>query len=327
METGGYNLITILAPAYNEEEVLGLFYTRVCEVTDQIDEDFELLFINDGSTDSTLKILQDLAASDDRVSYVDLSRNYGKEIAMAAGFDHVKGDAVIIMDADLQDPPELIKEMVREWKNGYDDVYAKRRSRKGESAFKRLTSKWYWSLLAKMSYIPVLKDTGDFRLLSRKALDALKQCGESERYTKGMYSVIGFKKKEILFDREQRAAGETKYNLKAMLLHAFHGITSMSVLPLKWAGLFGSILLGSAFITLLVLIIQAVLPSKTTEPWSWLLFLIFFISGLQMVFIGIMGEYIGRIFKETKGRPLYFINEYHSRKQNEKNRGNRDENY
>ncbi|HBN82996.1 MAG TPA: glycosyltransferase [Clostridiales bacterium] len=311
-------LITILAPAYNEEEVLGLFYTKVCEVTDQIDEDFELLFINDGSTDNTLKILRDLAASDDRVSYVDLSRNYGKEIAMAAGFDHVKGDAVIIMDADLQDPPELIKEMVREWKNGYDDVYAKRRSRKGESAFKRLTSKWYWSLLAKMSYIPVLKDTGDFRLLSRKALEALKQCRESERYTKGMYSVIGFKKKEILFDREERAAGKTKYNLKAMLLHAFHGITSMSVLPLKLAGFFGLILLAIAFITFLVLIIQAILPSMTTEPWGWLLFLILFIGGLQMIFLGIMGEYIGRIFKETKGRPLYFINDYHNGKKFDK---------
>ncbi len=311
-------MITILAPAYNEEEVLGLFYTKVCEVTDQIDEDFELLFINDGSTDNTLKILRDLAASDDRVSYVDLSRNYGKEIAMAAGFDHVKGDAVIIMDADLQDPPELIKEMVREWKNGYDDVYAKRRSRKGESAFKRLTSKWYWSLLAKMSYIPVLKDTGDFRLLSRKALEALKQCRESERYTKGMYSVIGFKKKEILFDREERAAGKTKYNLKAMLLHAFHGITSMSVLPLKLAGFFGLILLAIAFITFLVLIIQAILPSMTTEPWGWLLFLILFIGGLQMIFLGIMGEYIGRIFKETKGRPLYFINDYHNGKKFDK---------
>jgi glycosyltransferase involved in cell wall biosynthesis len=305
-------LITILAPAYNEEEVLGLFYNRVCNVIKDIDEEFELLFINDGSKDRTLQILKELASSDPRVSYIDLSRNYGKEIAMAAGFDHVKGDAVIIMDADLQDPPELIKDMVREWRNGYDDVYAKRRTRKGESAFKKLTSKWYWSLLAKIAYIPVLKDTGDFRLLSRKALNALMECRESERYTKGMYSLIGFKKKEILFDREERAAGKTKYNLKAMLLHAFHGITSMSVLPLKLAGFTGLLLCGATFVMLLVLIVQALMPDKTIAPWSWVILPVLLFSGLQMVFIGIMGEYIGRIFKETKKRPLYFINEYHT---------------
>lgn len=305
-------MITILAPAYNEEEVIGLFYTKVCEVIDQIDEDFEFLFINDGSTDRTLEILENLAKSDNRVSYVDLSRNYGKEIAMAAGFDHVRGDAVIIMDADLQDPPELIKDMVKEWRNGYDDVYAKRRSRRGESAFKRLTSKWYWSLLAKISDIPVLKDTGDFRLLDRKALDAIKELRESERYTKGIYSVIGFKKKELLFDREERAAGKTKYNLKAMLLHAFHGITSMSVFPLKLAVYTGSVVFGSSLIYFLVLLIKALLPSQTTSELSWLFFFVLFVGGLQLLFTGIMGEYLGRIFKETKMRPLYFINQYHS---------------
>ncbi len=305
-------MITILAPAYNEEDVIRLFYTRVCEVIKNINEDFELLFINDGSTDKTLNKLIELSLQDDRVSYIDLSRNYGKEIAMAAGFDHVKGDAVIIMDADLQDPPELIIQMIKEWKKGYDDVYAKRSSRKGETGFKKTTSKCYWSILAKISDIPVLKDTGDFRLLDRKVIDALKSIRESERYTKGLYSVVGFKKKEILYDREERAAGRTKYNLKAMLLHAMHGITSMSVFPLKLSSITGLSIITVNLIYLLVLILRAVFANKNINMASWLIFIVLLVGGLQLVFLGVIGEYLGRIFKESKGRPLYFINEYHS---------------
>ena len=206
-------IITILVPAYNEEEVLPMLYERLTGLINDIPKyNFEILFVNDGSKDNTLSLITELRKKDSRICYVNLSRNFGKETAMIAGLDYAKGDAVVIIDADLQDPPELIPEMIKYWEEGYDDIFAKRRSRKGESFLKKFTSKMYYRILQKFTKIDIGKDAGDFRLLDRRCVEALKLMRESQRYTKGLYSWIGYNKKEILFDRDPRAAGKTKWN-------------------------------------------------------------------------------------------------------------------
>ena len=221
--------VTILVPAYNEQEVLPMLYDRLKAIMDELSNyDFEILFVNDGSKDNTLKIIRELREKDNRVCYVNLSRNYGKETAMIAGLDYMKGDCVVLIDADLQDPPELIPEMITYWEEGYDDVYAKRRSRQGETFLKKFTSWGYYRVLQHMTRIEIQKDTGDFRLLDRRCVEALKQMRESERYTKGLFSWIGYNKKEILYDRDSRAAGKTKWNYKQLVNLSIDGITSFT---------------------------------------------------------------------------------------------------
>lgn len=211
-------LVTILIPAYNEHEVIPLLYERLLLLmNEQSNYDFEILFVNDGSKDNTLELIQALREKDPRINYVNLSRNYGKEIAMVAGFDYLKGDCLVIIDADLQDPPELIPEMLKYWEEGYDDVYAKRKTRKGESVLKKFTSWGFYRVLQSMTNIEIQKDTGDFRLLDRRCVEAIKSLRESQRYTKGFYSWIGYKKKEILYNRDPRAAGKTKWNYRKLL--------------------------------------------------------------------------------------------------------------
>ncbi|MNP19110.1 hypothetical protein D3C76_1116210 [compost metagenome] len=231
---------------------------------------------------------------------------------MAAGFDNIKGDAVIIMDADLQDPPSLIPVMIEEWKTGnYDDIYAKRRSRDGESYIKKRTSSLYYRILSKLAgRVQIQVDTGDFRLLTRKAIDAIKQYKESHRYTKGMFSLIGFRKKEILFDRDKRAAGKTKWNYFRLFELAIEGFTSFTTAPLKFATLFGSFVSIFAFIYALFIVINTLMNGNNVEGYPSLMVMILFMGGVQLICLGIMGEYIGRIFNETKNRPLYFIDEY-----------------
>lgn len=311
-------MITLLVPAYNEEKVLKMFYEEVIKQINAIEnEEFEILFINDGSKDSSLDIIKELRQKDSRVTYVDLSRNYGKEIAMAAGFDYASGDAIIIMDADLQDPPSLIPVMVKEWsENGYDDVYAKRKSRAGESFFKKFTSKMYYRILSKMSgKIQIQVDTGDFRLLSRKAVNAIKQYRETHRYTKGIFSDIGFNKKEIMFDREKRAAGKSTYNYLKLTSLAIEGITSFTTFPLKLATFFGVIISICAFIYAIIIVVKTLVYGNDVSGYPSLMVVILFLGGVQLLSIGIIGEYLGRIFNETKNRPLYFINDYVSNKE------------
>ncbi|SFG04174.1 Glycosyltransferase involved in cell wall bisynthesis [Halobacillus alkaliphilus] len=217
--------ISILIPAYNEEESISYLYERVLNVVANLrNYQFELLFVNDGSSEQTLSIIKQLRTKDHRISYVDLSRNFGKEIAMIAGLDHAKGDAVVILDADLQDPPELIPELVSYWEEGYDDVYAKRRSRKGESWLKKTTSATFYKILKKISQVPIQEDTGDFRLLDRRCVEAIKQLRESQRYTKGMFSWVGYHKKEVLFDRDPRVSGKTKWNYRKLVDLAIEGV-------------------------------------------------------------------------------------------------------
>ena len=307
-------LITILVPAFNEEEVVNLFYDESCKVIDQIDTDkfsFEFLFINDGSTDQTLNILESLRENDKRVCYIDLSRNFGKEIALSAGFDNInsKSDAIIIMDADLQDPPFLIENMIIEWEKGYKDVYAKRSSRKGESALKKTTSYFFYRILSFFSDVPIQKDTGDFRLLDRKAFLALQAMRESQRYTKGLFSWIGFNKKEIEFDREDRKAGVTKWNYWNLINLAIEGITSSSVKPLRLASFMGVIISLFSFLLLIKVLIKTTFFNENIQGYPSMMVAILFLGGVQLISIGLIGEYLGRVFKETKNRPLYFLNE------------------
>jgi glycosyltransferase involved in cell wall biosynthesis len=312
-------LISILIPAYNEQEVLAMLYERLGKLAHESRQhDFEFLFVNDGSRDNTLELIRKYAANDPRVSYVNLSRNFGKEIAMCAGFDFVRGDATVIIDADLQDPPELIPQMIEYWEQGYDDVFARRRSRAGESLFKKKTSTWYYKILQSSTRIPIQVDTGDFRLLDRRCIEALRAFRESERYTKGMFSWIGYKKKEILYDRDPRAAGETKWNYAKLVNLAIDGITSFTTAPLRISSVFGVVISFFAFIYIIYLLMRPLFGVPTVPGYASTMAVILFMGGVQLLSIGIIGEYIGRIFNETKNRPLYLVEEYHEAKRDKK---------
>lgn len=307
--------ITILIPAYNEEQVLIQLYERLKSVVNKISNyEFEMLFINDGSKDKTLDIIKKIREDDKRVSYVDFSRNFGKEIAMIAGFDYSDSDAVIIIDADLQDPPELIPEMLECWEAGYDDVYAKRRSREGESWFKKWSSKSFYRILQKMTKVSIQRDTGDFRLLDRRCVEALKMFRETQRYTKGMFSWIGYNKKEILFDRDQRAAGTTKWNYFKLFDLAIEGITSFTIAPLKISSYFGIAISFCAFIFIIIVILKTLIFGEEIQGYASLIVVVLFLGGIQLICLGIIGEYIGRIFNETKRRPLYLVDKYNEEK-------------
>lgn len=302
--------VTLLVPAYNEEEVLELFYDKVSSLIQSWGDKYnwELLFINDGSSDKTLEILRSLREKDSRVNYIDMARNYGKEIGMLAGFDHASGDCIITIDADLQEPPETIPLMLEKWEEGYDDVYGRRRQRK-QSFAKRASSKMYHKLLASMSEdVDLADDSGDFRLLDRKCINAMKTLRESQRYTKGLYSVIGFKKAPVDYDIKERAAGSSKWTPAKLMRLAVDGITSHSVLPLRLASYLGLIVSFFAFIYLLFVLIKAIFIGDNVAGYPTLICVILFLGGFILLALGIIGEYLGRIFIETKQRPAYFIN-------------------
>jgi glycosyltransferase involved in cell wall biosynthesis len=311
--------ISILVPAYNESESLHYLYKRLCSLSEKLDNyNFEFFFVNDGSHDNTLEIIKKYAKDDARIAYINLSRNFGKEIAMIAGIDHVSGDALVIMDADLQDPPELIPKMVRYWEDGYDDVYAKRRSRAGETFIKKKTSELFYKILQKSTNITIQTDTGDFRLLDKRCILALRQFRESERYTKGMFSWIGYKKKEVLYDRDPRIAGKTKWNYAKLINLAIDGITSFTTAPLRISTIIGSVISFLAFIYLLFLVFRTIFFGSNLAGYPSMMAVILFLGGFQLLSIGIIGEYIGRIFNETKNRPLYFMEELHESKRTNK---------
>ena len=305
--------ITVMIPAYNEQEVLSSLFKRLDFLSKSAEKyEFEFLFINDGSHDKTLEMIMRQSKKDPRISYINLSRNFGKEVAMMAGIDHAQGDAMVIIDADLQDPPELIPEMIHYWEQGYDDVYARRKSRKGETWLKKKTSSWYYKLLQSSTSVPIQVDTGDFRLLSRRCIDALKQFRESQRNTKALFSWIGYKKKEILYDRDPRIAGETKWNYRKLVNLAIDGITSFTTAPLRIATLFGFFISFLAFCWIIYLLVRPLFGISTGAGYSSLMAVVLFLGGVQLLSLGIIGEYIGRIFVETKHRPLYLIEEYHA---------------
>lgn len=307
--------VTIIVPCYNEESNIDLLYDRLKKLTDSLSGyDFQILLVNDGSKDNTLSKMQELHETDKTVSYLSLSRNFGKENAMLAGLDYAEGDAVILMDADLQDPPELIPQMLAEWEKGYDDVYARRRSRAGETWLKKATAHWYYRILRKFADIDIPADVGDFRLLDRQAVDALCSLRERQRYTKGLFSWIGYNKKELLFDRDPRAAGNSKMNFFKLFGLAVDGITSFSVAPLRLASVLGLVISTVAFLYLLFVIIKTLLFGDPVAGYPSMISIILFMGGIQLIVLGIIGEYVGRIFNEAKGRPEYLVNEYNGKK-------------
>lgn len=303
--------LSIIIPMYNEEESLPHLYKRLQSLSDSITEyKLEFLFVNDGSKDRSLEIVKGYRENDSRVCYLNLSRNFGKEVAMGAAFDYVTGDVVAIIDADLQDPPELIIDMLKYYEEGYDDVFAKRRSREGETWLKKCTSKSFYNVLQKVSRVPIQKDTGDFRLLSRRAIEALKSFPEKQRYTKGMFSLIGFKKKSIEFDRDPRVAGETKWNYFKLMDLAIEGITSFTVAPLRIATFMGVFFALAAFAYMVFIIIKTMEYGIDVPGYASLICVMLMLGGIQLISLGVIGEYLGRVFVEVKGRPLYFIDEY-----------------
>ena len=307
--------ITVLVPCYNEENNIEFLYERLKEIFTTLPHyDFHILFVNDGSKDDTLVKMQTLHEKDSGVSYLSLSRNFGKENAMLAGLDFAEGDAVILIDADLQDPPELIPQMIEEWEKGYDDVYARRRSRAGETWFKKVSAHWYYRILQKFADIDIPADVGDFRLLDRQAVDALCSLRERQRYTKGLFSWIGYNKKELLFDREPRAAGNSKMNFLKLFGLAVDGITSFSVAPLRLASILGIIISSIAFIYLVFVIAKTLLFGDPVAGYPSMISIILFMGGIQLIVLGIIGEYVGRIFYESKRRPDYLVSEYNGNK-------------
>lgn len=303
--------ILISVPAYNEEANVYPLYEAIQKATQSLRENysFEILFINDGSSDDTVDVVKKLIKESDNVSLVNLSRNYGKEIAMAAGFDYSTHDAVITIDADLQHPPTLIKEMIDLWELGYEDVYAKRKERHGESYFKKTTSKLFYKVLQKVSNTPVNADAGDYRLLDRKVVDALVKLRESQRYTKGLYNWVGFKKAAIEFDAAERLHGETKWNFRSLVKLAMEGITSYTTAPLKISMYFGFVVSLIAFIYMIYILIKTLIMGSDVSGFPTIMIVMLFLGGCQLISIGILGEYLGRVFNETKKRPLYFLEE------------------
>ena len=271
--------------------------------------DFEILLVNDGSRDSTLAVMRQLHREDKRVNYIDLSRNFGKENAMMAGFDYVTGDACVIMDADLQDPPHVMVQLIEKWEEGYEDVYAKRKSRGKESWLKRQLSLGFYKMLNKMSKVEMLQNVGDFRLLDRRCVEALKSLKETERYTKGLFCWIGYRKAEVLFDRTDRVAGQTSWSMWKLFGLAIDGIVSFTTVPLQLATWLGMLISAGAFFYMIFVLVKALLYGDPVAGFPTLLSVILFLNGVLLLCVGILGEYVARIYTETKRRPGYIVRE------------------
>lgn len=308
--------VTIIIPAYNEEASLPFLYERIEKLINSIDNyEFEILFVNDGSKDKTIELIKEYREKDSRISYVDFARNFGKETAMIAGLDYATGDCVIFMDADLQDPPELIPEMLKYWEEGYDDVYAQRRSRKGETWLKKFTSKMYYRVLQSLTNVEIQKDTGDFRLLDKRCVNVLRKMRESQRCSKSMFSWIGYKKKAIVYDRDPRIAGKTKWNYGKLINLAIDGITSFTTSPLRISTYIAIPTFAALFVYFIYVIAKCCVEHVAIQAFQAIILLVLFFSGVQILLFGIVGEYLGRIFNETKNRPLYLVNEYNGEKE------------
>lgn len=303
-------LISIIVPCYNEEEVIDTCHTAITSITDTLSFDFEFVYINDGSRDQTRRLLDEIHKKDKRAKILHLSRNFGKEAAMSAGLDYAKGDAVIILDADLQDPPALIPDMIKLWKeHSADVVYGQRLRRQGETWLKRKTAHAFYKVINFISAVDIPVNTGDFRLMNRRSLDALLKLRENHRFMKGLFAWIGFKQIALTYNREPRVAGTTKWNYIKLWNLALEGITGFSITPLRMASMFGFLISIFAFCYGLFIILYTLFSTGDLPGYPSLMVMITFLSGIQLLTIGILGEYIGRIFGETKKRPLYFIDQ------------------
>lgn len=300
--------VTLLIPCYNEEESIPYMRDALVKLmNDNTRYQWEVLFINDGSCDRTLSLLEHIHQQDKHFCYVSLSRNFGKEAAMLAGFDHARGDAVIIMDADLQHPPQVIPQMLAAWEEGYDDVYGKRLSRGRESWLRRKLSMSYYRLLQRMAHVDILPNVGDFRLLDRRCIEVLKQLRETERYTKGLYCWIGFNKKEVPFETQDRVAGKSTWSYRQLIGLAIDGIMSFTTAPLRISAILGIVVSIIAFIYMCVVLAKTLFWGEPVAGYPTIVVLVLFLGGVQLISLGIVGEYLGKTFMEVKNRPVYVV--------------------
>ncbi len=303
--------LSIIIPVYNEEAVLPEFQKRITSVMATLGLSYELLYVNDGSVDTTLELLRELKTADPQVCYINLSRNFGKEAAVTAGIDHAMGSAVIIIDADLQDPPELIPELVAPWKEeSIDVVYARRKSRAGESWVKKTTAAFFYRFMGKIGPVALPRDTGDFRLMSRRSIEALKTLREQHRFMKGLFAWVGFPQREVLYDRDERFAGETKWNYFKLWNFSLDGITGFTTAPLKLATYLGFAIAVFSGVFGLKIIFETLVNGVDVPGYPSVMVVVLFLGGTQLMFMGILGEYVGRIFNESKNRPLYLIQDF-----------------
>ncbi len=301
--------LSVVIPIFNEEGVLPELYDRVTKIGETLSHPFEVIFVNDGSTDRSRDILSDLCRQDNRIRLIQLSRNFGHQVAITAGLDHATGEAVVVMDGDLQDPPEIIPRLVEKWQEGYEVVYAVREVRKGETAFKKLTAALFYRLIRAFTRFDIPKDTGDFRLMSRRAVAEFRSLRERARFVRGLVSWLGFRQTGIGFEREPRRAGETKYPFRKMFRFAMDAVTSFSHVPLHMATYFGFAVSALCFAYIVYAILLKLLTDAPILGWASLIVAILFMGGIQLITLGIIGEYIGRIYEEVKARPLYIVEE------------------
>ena len=301
--------LSVIIPIYNEEASLPALYARLTSVVQGMQMPYELVFVNDGSTDRSFELLLELAAADDHVRYIDLSRNFGHQIAVSAGLDAVSGSVVVIIDADLQDPPELIPQLYQKMLEGYEVVYAKRRSRQGESVAKKLTARLFYRLLRRITHISIPVDTGDFRIISRKVVDGLKRMPEQNKFLRGQVSWIGYRQTFVEYDRAERAGGATGYTYRKMIRLALDGITAFSDAPLKAATLGGFAVSGIAFLVMLYTLYSKYITHDYQPGWPSLMISILFLGGVQLISVGIIGEYIARLSVNVRNRPLYMVSQ------------------
>jgi len=302
-------LLSVVCPAFNEESCLAAFHRAVRRAMSEIEQPFEIVFVNDGSTDRTLHLMSELRSRHPNTTIVDLSRNFGKEIALTAGLDASKGDAIVVIDADLQDPPELIGKLIDGWCEGYDVVYAQRRVRHGESWLKKATAGAFYKLMRRAGPVGLPENVGDFRLMSRKAVDAVCALRERHRFMKGVFAWVGFPQKAVFYDRAPREAGETKWNYWKLWNLSIEGITSSTLAPLKISTYLGFATAGLAFLAGAFFILKTVFFGEAVQGFPTLVVLVLFLGGVQLSVLGVIGEYLGRVFNETKARPLYFVND------------------
>jgi glycosyltransferase involved in cell wall biosynthesis len=301
--------LSLVLPIFNEEEVIPELHRRLQEFLTTLRIDTEVVFVDDGSRDGSLELLRRLCADDPRYRVLSFARNFGHQAAITAGIDHAQGDAVAIMDADLQDPPEVVLEMIDKWREGYDVVYGVRRKRAGESLFKRLTARWFYRLFAAMIPIEAPLDAGDFRLMSRRVVVAMRALRETHRFVRGMVAWVGFKQTKVLYDRPGRFAGATKYPIRKMARFAIDGITSFSIVPLRFSTYLGIAMSFAGIVIAAWAVISKVFLQRTVTGWTAIVVIVTLFASVQFFMIGILGEYVGRIFEEVKGRPLYIVRE------------------
>jgi glycosyltransferase involved in cell wall biosynthesis len=300
---------SIIIPIFNEEGNINKLYERLKSVFKKINSDIEYIFINDGSKDNSIQLIKELASIDSDVKYINFSRNFGHQIAVTAGLDKASGDRIVIIDADLQDPPELIIDMFNKMDDGFEVVYAKRKARKGESWLKKFTAKMFYRILKSITSVNIPVDTGDFRIMDRKIVDALKEMPEQQKFLRGQISWIGFNQTYIEYERDERFAGETGYTYKKMIRFALDGITSFSNFPLKFASICGFVVSGIAFIVMLYALYSRFISKDYIEGWTSIIISVLFLGGIQLISIGIIGEYISRLSSNVRNRPLYIVRE------------------